>query len=291
MSPAVEIRLLVAREMRRSVRSVKGMALSALTLIGAFVTSLVCVWIEGLNRAGVGATSTPAFVEMKRALIEKATGDASFASYAASIPWSLITFLKITLWFGPLLIALLGFDSVAGELQHRSIRYWALRSRRASYFAAKVLGLWIMVGIITLAMNVLAAAVVLGRGYLTVGELLGWGLRFWGVAFVIFGVWAALATLVSSCFRSPMPALLSTVALFFVIWLLGLGGLISRQAGASPEGGANKMVWYEYINPNSYDTLLLARDTTQVLAALGILLAFIAVTIGTGALLLQRRDI
>ncbi len=267
------------------------MALGALTLVGAFVTSLVCVWMEGMNRASVGAASTPAFVEMKRALIEKATGDSSFASYAASIPWSLFAFLKITLWFGPLLVALLGFDSIAGELQHRSVRYWAVRSRRSSYFAAKVLGLWILVGLITLAMNVLAAAVVLGRGYLTAGELLGWWLRFWGVAFVISGAWAAIATLVSSCFRSPMSALLTTVAVFFVIWLLGLGGFISRQPGGYQEDAIKKMVWYEYINPNSYDTLLLAPETGKVLAALAILLAFVAVTIGAGAFLLQRRDI
>ncbi len=291
LSPVTEIRLLVGRELRRSLRSVKGMALGALTLLGAFVTSLVCVWLEGLNRASLGASSTHSFVELKRALIEKATGDASLASYAASIPWSLLAFLKVTIWFGPLLVALLGFDGVSSELQHKSVRYWAVRCRRSSYFVAKALGLWALVGLITLAMNMLAGAVAFARDYVTVGELLGWGLRFWLVAFLIAGAWAAIATFISSCFKTPISALLTTVAVFFVIWLFGLGGFVARQSGAYQDDVVKRMAWYEYFNPNSYDTLLLAPEMTKVLTAFAILIGFIALMLASGSLLLQRRDL
>ena len=37
LSPATEIRLIAARELRRSVRSVKGIILGIITLLGAFV--------------------------------------------------------------------------------------------------------------------------------------------------------------------------------------------------------------------------------------------------------------
>jgi ABC-type transport system involved in multi-copper enzyme maturation permease subunit len=291
LSPVVEIRLLVARELRRSLRSGKGIALGALTLLGAFVTSLVCVWIEGSNRASVGATSTQAFEELKRGTIEKATGDAAFASYAAGIPSSLLAFLKITIWFSPLLVALLGFDAIAGEVQHHGVRFWTIRSRRASYFTGKLIALWVLVGLIALVTNLLAGTVALARGYLSLGEFFAWGVRFWFVAFVIAGAWAAIAALISSCFRTPILALLTTFAVFFVLWLAGLGGFISRLRDASATGVVKDMSWYEYLYPNAYATLLLSPERTRVLLALGILFAFIGVTTAAGSALFERKDV
>ena len=69
---------MVARELRRSVRSVKGIIIGILTLLGAFVASLVCVWMEGNDRDAAKIASTDAYIEIKKAAIEKATGDAAF---------------------------------------------------------------------------------------------------------------------------------------------------------------------------------------------------------------------
>jgi hypothetical protein len=51
------------------------------------------------------------------------------------------------------------------------------------------------------------------------------------------------------------------------------------------------MNWYEYLYPNSYDTLLLAPETGRVLMALGILVGFVIIANAGGAALFQRRDI
>jgi ABC-type transport system involved in multi-copper enzyme maturation permease subunit len=283
--------VLLARELRRSLRSGKGIALGALTLLGAFVASLICVWIEGSNRASVGAASTQAYAELKRAAIEKATGDASFAAYAAGIPSSLLAFLKITIWFSPLLVALLGFDAISGELQHHSVRFWTIRSRRGSYFTGKLLALWVLVGLVTLVTNLLAGTVALARGYVSLGELFAWGTRFWFVAFIIAGAWAAIAALISSCFRTPILALLTTFAVFFVLWLAGLGGFLSRLRDASATGVVKEMSWYEYLYPNAYDTLLLSPERTKVLTALGILVAVVGMMTAAGSALFERRDV
>jgi ABC-type transport system involved in multi-copper enzyme maturation permease subunit len=291
LSPVVEVRLVLGRELRRSVRSAKGIALGALTLLGAFVTSLVCVWIEGSDRRQAGAASTQAFHELKRQAIEKGTGDTTFAAYAASIPSSLLAFLKVTIWLSPLLVALLGFDAVSGELQSRTVRFWTVRSRRWSYFTGKMLGLWLLVGLIMLVVNLLAGGVALARGYVTVGELAGWGARFWFVAFAIAGTWAAIATFISSCFRTPILALLTTFAAFFLLWLVGVGGFVSRLRDASATGVVKDLTWYEYFYPNAYDTLLLSPEMTRVLTALGILIAVIGVTTACGSVLFERRDI
>ncbi len=291
MSPVYEIRLIAMRELRRGIRSAKGIALGALTLLGAFVASLVCVWIEGADRAKGSAESTQAYIEIKRQLLEQATGDAKFAAYLASIPTSLLIFLKITVWLSPLLVALLGFDAVSGELQHRTVRFWTVRSRRWSYLAGKFLGLCVLVGLVTLALNLLAGTVALVRGYVTLEELVQWGARFWFVAFVIAGAWAAIATFISSCFRTPMLALLTTFATFFVSWIAGAGGFISRQRHATDPGIAPHMAWYEYFYPNAYDTLLLSPETTKVLTALGILVGCVAITLAAGSFVFERRDI
>jgi ABC-type transport system involved in multi-copper enzyme maturation permease subunit len=291
LSPIVEIRLLAVRELHRSVRSAKGIALGALTLLGAFVASLVCVWLEGAERTGANAQSTEAYIELKRQLLTKATGDPSLGAYLAGIPTSLLFFLKVTVWLSPLLVALLGFDAVSSELQHRSVRFWTVRSRRWSYFTGKMLGLWAIVGLMMLVLNMLAGTVALVRGYVTFRELVGWGLRFWFVAFVIAAVWVAAATWVSSCYKTPILALLTTFGIFFVSWVVGTGGFISRLRQSEDPTIVRRMAWYEYLYPNAYDTLLLSPDTTRVLTAFGILMGFAALIVIAGSFLFQRRDI
>ena len=177
MSPLVEIRLIAFRELRRSVRSAKGIALSALTLLGAFVASLASVWVEGADRAQQQRRRPRKRTSISNAaMIEQATGDASLAAFLAPIPTSLLLFVKVTVWFSPLLVALFGFDAISGELQHREIRFWTVRARRESYFVAKLVGLWALVGLVTLVLNLLAGIVALARGYVTAGSFFAWGL-------------------------------------------------------------------------------------------------------------------
>jgi ABC-type transport system involved in multi-copper enzyme maturation permease subunit len=221
LSPTAEIRLLLVREMRRSVRSAKGIVLGIVTLLGAVVTSFVVSSLEGAQRRAAGGMSTEQFNELKRQVIESQTGNASLAAHTASMPESLSIFLKVTVWLAPLLIALLGFDAVSGELQHRSVRFWTVRTRRSSYFAGKVLGLWGLVALVTLGINAIAGGVSLVKGYITAGELVSWGLRFWLITVVIAGAWAVIAIFISSCFRTPVVALLTTFATFFVLWVFG----------------------------------------------------------------------
>jgi len=282
---------MVLRELRRSVRSVKGIVLGVLTLMGAFVTSLVCVWLEGSERQSQNVVSTEAYIELRKAAIEKATGDASFAAYAASVPTSLLIFLKVTVWLAPLLIALLGFDLMSSELQHRTVRFWTVRTRRWSYFTGKMLGLWAVVALMMLVLNIIAGTVAAVRGYVTPMQLVTWGLRFWLVAVVIAGSWAAIATFISSCFRTPMLSLLTTFLAFFVMWVVSLIGFIVRARDYVDTGVQKDMAWYEYLYPNTYDTLLLSPETTKVLTALGILVGFVMVANAAGAALFQRRDI
>ena len=289
MSPLVEIVLIAQREVRRSARSVKGVLVGALTLLGALFTSLVCVWIEQASRAN--APSAAQFVELKQQALEKATGDGTLSAYLANSPTSLFFFLEATVWGIPILVTLLGFDAVAGELQGQTVRYWTVRARRSSYFMGKLFGLWATVGAVVFAMNAIAGVVVLGRGYVTVGELLYWGLRFWLVAVLIAGAWSGLSTLISACFRTPMLSLLATVGVFWALGIFGVIAAAARRSDALVRGIVRPMSWYEYLYPNSYDVALLSPDRGKFLVALGILVVLIAGVAAVGGALFQRRDL
>jgi ABC-type transport system involved in multi-copper enzyme maturation permease subunit len=289
LSPLAEVRLIATRELRRSIRSVKGIALGIITLLGALVSALVCVSIEGSDRAG--AASNDAYMELKRRAVEQATGDAGLAWYVSQAPSSLLAFLKITIWLTPLLIALLGFDGVSGELQHRTVRYWAIRTRRSSYFAGKLLGLWGSIALVILTINVLADSVAFAKGYVTIQQFASWGLRFWLVGILIAGAWAAIATFVSATSRSPVVALLSTFAVFFGLWVVGAISLVVRARRSMEAGALAAPPWYEYLYPNSYDSLLLAPETAKVLTGTVVLVGFVAVMVVAGSVLFERRDV
>jgi ABC-type transport system involved in multi-copper enzyme maturation permease subunit len=292
LNPALEVQLLVGREVRRSVRSAKGIVLGVVTLLGAVVTSVLLTSLEGAGRQAAGGLSRQEFSELQRQAIEQQTGNAALAAQAASMPISLRAFLTVTIWLAPLLIALLGFDAVSGELQHRSVRFWTVRTRRTSYFAGKLLGLWGLVALVTLVIQAIAGTVALVKGYVTAGELFSWGLRFWLVAVVIAGAWAAIAIVISSIFRTPVVALLTTFATFFVLWVFGMAGEYSR-ARASFEAHVldTSMRWYEYLYPNAYQSLLLGENGHDVWRGAAVLLGFVACAAVGGAALFERRDL
>ncbi len=202
-------------------------------------------------------------------------------------------------------MALIGFDGVAGELQNRTVRYWTVRTRRSSYFAGKLLGLWAVVALVMIVIHVLADGVALARGYVTVGQLFTWGTRFWLAGVLIAGAWAAIATFVSALFRAPVVALMTTFAVFFGLWLCGSIAFASRTiktvettiASAAQPGLDHAATvtaappWYEYLYPNAYDSMLLSPDSGKSLTATVVLVGFVAVVIVGGSALFQRRDV
>ena len=298
MSPAAEITLVAGRELRKSIRSVKGIILGILTLLGSFLAVLICIWIESGVRQDLGVDSTAAYQEAYESAATKAGTDPTIAHYMAHMPLSLVMFLKVLVWIGPALVALLGFDSISGDLQHRGVRYWTVRTRRWSYLLGKFFGLWGIVATVTLALTVISSIAVLIRGYITVGDFFTWGLRCWLISAMIVGTWASVATFVSSRFKTPLLALLSTFAAFFCMWLPGFIGWAVRWGSAiqnSKSAAARTIVtnihWYEYLYPNGYDDLLLSPrplDFAKGAAACGV---YMLVFVGLATVLFAKKDV
>src|SRR5271155_1331253 len=123
MSPAAETLLVAQRELRTNLRSAKGVALLMLSLLGGGLAALLFAH---------GAKPKP---------IDLSGTSVSDMGPAVVAMFGLSAVLRATIWLTPMLVSLIGYDAISGELQNRSVRYWTIRSRRASFYVGKVLGL------------------------------------------------------------------------------------------------------------------------------------------------------
>jgi ABC-type transport system involved in multi-copper enzyme maturation permease subunit len=271
-----EVWLISGREIRKNLRSVKGLVIVAISILGGIATALLLMKLRQIDE---GKISPEQLRELQEAALTKKYGDEAMGKYLADAPPVLLGMLLLTVWLVPLLIAIIGFDSISGELQHRSVRYWAVRSRRGAYYTAKVLGLWVVVSSITLLMHALVWGVTLQRGGIEPGVLLSWGFRFWLVTLPIIAAWCGLAQLVASQFRTPIIAFLVTCASFFVLWIMDAVGEVGE------------IKWLTRLYPNSYDAWLLSPKFDH--AAYGILACtgFAVISTVLGAFLFARRDV
>lgn len=278
MSPFLEVVLILLRELRKNFRSLKGIALGLLTLLGGSSIALLFAKFEELKREKLGQLDPSQLRDLQREALGQIY-EAATADWLADAPDSLIVLLNITIWLTPLLVALMGFDAIAPDLQHRSVRYWTLRTRRPSYFVGKWAGLWATISAVTLTMDVIVWLVSIFRGSAPAASVVAWGFKFWLISLPLSAVWCAIAVVISSMFRAPMIALLATFGAFFVLWVIYLSG------------GASHVDALLYVYPNHYDRFLLTpkveRLGTGLLATFGMAAAYVA----AGATLFTKRDV
>jgi ABC-type transport system involved in multi-copper enzyme maturation permease subunit len=276
LSPFAEVRLVTQRELRKSFRSVKGVLLTAMTLAGGAGAAMLFAWLDRSKRENMPVGMDPK--ALQEAFFTRLYGDDT-GKVLADAPYSLWIMLTATIWLAPLLVALLDFDAVSGELQHRTVRFWTVRTRRSSYMLGKYLGAWIAVLCVTLGMNVVVWGATLAVGDQSAASVLGWGLRFFLVSVPIGAAWCGIATLVGSQAKSPMISLLLIFATFFGLWLLRIFAGLSEHE------------WIAYVYPNVYDGLLLSpkpADAAWGLVGTGIITL---ATTALGIFLFERRDV
>ena len=277
MNPLHEIGLIVARELRKNLRSAKGIVLLLLSLLGGTGIALLIVAYFQAELANVPREELRAAQDD---LFTRAYNDPAMGHYLGGAPLALVVMLFLSVWLAPLLVALAGFDGISGEVQSRAVRFWTVRVRRSSYFVGKFVGIWAVVSIITLLMNMFMWGVSIGRGAYGVGDTISWGVRFWLVSLPLSAIWCGIATFVASLFRTPILGLLTTFVTFFVLWFLGWA--IAHK----PE-----IAWLGYIYPNHYDFWLMSPRPERVGAGLGICFLFAALPVAAGTLLFRQRDV
>jgi ABC-type transport system involved in multi-copper enzyme maturation permease subunit len=279
MSPLVETWLVAARDCRKNVRSVKGIVMLGISLLGALTSTFKLPKFEEVME-DAHKLDPVQLTSAKTQIFGKIYGDESAGQALSGAPIKLVILFFIAVWLAPLLVMIIGFDGISSDLQYRSIRYWASRARRPSYYVGKFLALWTIVGLVTLVMQLIIWTVTIVRAEAPAGETVVWGMRFWLSSLPITGAWCGVATLTSSVFRSPMLSLLATSAAFFILFFTGL--VIGKWAEVLP---------MRFLYPNNFDAWIISTNKEHVFEGLGVCLAYILGTTAIGATILNQRDV
>jgi ABC-type transport system involved in multi-copper enzyme maturation permease subunit len=279
VSPLSEIRFVAQRELGKSFRSAKGIVLLVLSLLGGTAASLLLVKVQQLKREKMPNIDPESLRSIREDAATQIFGDPATGKSLADAPEVLIAVLLLTIWLTPLVISLLSFDSVAGDLQHKAVRYWTLRTRRWSYFVGKWAGVFATISTMTFAMHALIWVVCILRGEAPAATALGWGIRFWLLTLPMSAAWCGIATFVSSLFKSPIIALLVTFATFFVLFMFWLVGGVTH---------ADALM---YVYPNFYEDMLVNPRLDRSMTGLACCLGMAALYVGGGSYLFTKRDV
>jgi hypothetical protein len=282
MSPIEEAGLTALREIRRNLRSTKGIAMFALFFLGGAVPSVIQVLLQ---RSADGRRFAEMPDDLKReafqVLLERFTYDQATAAHLSHCPPALFLILyKGTILFVPLLILLVGFEQIAGDIQHRGIRYLAGRARRSSIVAGKALGTWAVIAVMVLVLHLTVWISMLVFGTDRIGPILAWGPRLWLFSSVYTAAWVGVSALVSSFFRTPIVSLFVGSAVFFGLWITyKIFNFVDALHGAT------------WAYPFAYVDLLESPEPLRVLGGVAALVAWGAVMVLGASAVMNRRDI
>ncbi|MGZ3422986.1 MAG: ABC transporter permease [Polyangiales bacterium] len=274
MSPVREIALVVERELVRNLRSAKGIVLAVLCLLGGIGTTLA------------GISTSRLYKDMGEEGVHKVREQGLIAAYGKTIghyladaPEVQLAMMAGTIGLAALLAALIGFDSISGELQHRGVRYWTVRGRRSSYVAGKFIGMFAVATLMTFLMHLSSWIAIVAKTDIPLHLVATWGLRLWIITLPVSAAWCALVSFFSSMFKTPILALLVSCVAWMVLGLTYFFGKISSN---------DPFTW---VYPNGYDRLLLSPSADQLFAGVGASALFAAIFVGATIVLFQKRDV
>jgi ABC-type transport system involved in multi-copper enzyme maturation permease subunit len=282
-------------EWRRTVRSGRVVVLLALYSMFSALVLLVVGNIARAIREQVesrladsGADTTASaqiLAEMNKSVLGVLVGDDPAMLEALSlVPLVVLVVFKITLFFLPAYVALMGFDQVSGEVGPRSIRYLTVRARRSSVLLGKFLAqatvLLGLVLVIDLAIFVYAWATT--PDFTFAGFALNL-IKFWLAAMVFSLAYLALTTFCSSLFRSPAVSLVFNFILLFAFWLVDVVGSAAK--------GRTALEYVRFLSPSQYSTNLLHPQLLQFGVSGVAYAVFALLFLGSALFVLRARDL
>ncbi|RYZ38608.1 MAG: ABC transporter permease [Myxococcaceae bacterium] len=284
-----------AAELRRAVRSGRALVLLGLYSMFSALVLLVVGFVtrelqnqvnEKLMEAGADTEATSrAADQMQQGVLGFLTSnDTAMMEALSQVPIVVLIVFKITLFFLPAYIALMGFDQVSGEVGPRSIRYLTVRARRSSVLLGKFLSqatlLLGLVLVIDLAIFVYAR--ILNPDF-AIGVLAANLLKFWGATIVFSLAYVALTTLCSSLFRSPAVSLVFNFILLFVFWLMDSVGRAVADTSL--------VRFVRYLSPSYYSGNLLHPKLAEFAGSGAAYAAFAAIFLVGAYGVLRARDL
>ena len=270
-------------ELRKNLRSKKGIAMFVLFFLGGAVPSVGQILIDNAQRAA-HIENIPE--EAKREMVEKTLlavyrGDHDIASYLAHCPPVLLFLFQGTLFFLPLLALLVGFDQIAGEVQHRSMRYIIGRAPRHAIVIGKALGVWGVIATMVLVLHLVVWVVMIVQSDYGVALTLSWGARLWLFSVAFAAAYVGLVNLVSSWFKMPVLSLFIGAGVAFGLWL---ARLIVLAIGDRAEA----LTW---VFPSTYEQFMVSPDPLRSLLGCALAIGWGALAVGLASMIVRRRDL
>ncbi len=289
MNPLSEVGLTCLREMRKNLRSAKGIVMGLLFLLGGGAASLIYMALKALaDRFSNGQPVPDEQVQALREKLWSGVWNPEIGAYLSHSPLIFVALFKATLWFIPFMTLMIGFEQIAGDLQHRTIRYTAVRARRTSIVAGKALAIWGVVSVLLLALHMFVWIVTLLRGDATLLQTLSWGPRMWAFSAVFTAAYAGSTILASSLTRRPVLSLFLGLIMFSFVWVMDVA------VDAVHALDNDKYRWFENVGfaiPDWYEVWLVSPRPVEVIGAIIILLAFGVGTTALAAYIVTRRDL
>ncbi len=188
---------------------------------------------------------------------------------------------KLTFFFLPFYIALMGFDQVSGEVGPKSIRYLAIRASRSAILFGKFLAQCaILIGLVLLVdLGIFAYAKVANPDF-------GWRallptlIKFWLAAVLYALAFLAVTNFFSTAFRTPWASLL--------VNLSALIGLLFFHAVVSVFDSLHPLV---YVSPFHYLNGLLHPQLSHFGASGAFYAAMALLFLGGSYGVLRARDL
>jgi ABC-2 type transport system permease protein len=264
LSPLLETMSVTRTELLRTLRNAR-----VLVLLLLFGTSTALVGLlVGLITRGLSSQDPEAAAAASAGILGFLVGgDGAAFQRLSELPLLVPVVFRITLFFVPLFIALLGYDQLSAEVSTGSIRYLAVRARRGSILAGKFLAQAVVMGVL-LAL-VLLGLFAAGAGLRPGLDPVAYGAaaaRFWvGGAALTFS-YLGLTALASALTSGPGSSLLLNVGALIGFWLLdAVGGraTLLRHMGG-PASWTEALRW---LSPSAYASGVLGSSSALLTSA------------------------
>jgi ABC-type transport system involved in multi-copper enzyme maturation permease subunit len=204
----------------------------------------------------------------------------AIAKFLGPCPPMIYFLFQGTLTFLPLFVLLVGFDQLAGEVQHRTIRYSGGRAARSSIVIGKALGIWGVMAVMIAVLHITVWVLVLVQSGKEGPAIMSWGGRMLLFSIICASSYVGFASFISSLFRTPIVALFVGAGAGAGFWLLHalLGHYESTE----------RLTW---LLPNRYDQLLFEPDPLKVAGGLLLFVVWGSVCVAGSCLVVERRDV
>ena len=283
-------------EIGRALKSGWALALVTLFLMGEGLLLMVVGLLTGGRAQMAGGGADP--VAQKKTLLLLFTNNSEATIDAiAHLPAVLLVAFSATTLLLPLLVALMGFDQLAGEVGPKSMRYLIVRVRRTGIVMGKYLTqLTLLAAILALCALAMVGTAKALTPELAWSETLVWGLKLI-IAMVVIGVaYAALTTLCSAVASSGALALFVNIIVLFVFWFVGVVGnrvLLPGTVGVGLDSfkEASWLAYVRYLVPSEFEHHLLSPDPLEYGTGIIAYLGFALVFLGLAREALARRDL